>query len=357
MAPPQLPPELFAHIIELTVELLIEEERHLEVHAPLSNRFLLSAALVDHTWHLIATPILLKLGVVTSRSVLGFLGQVKAHGKEATLESVRFGEASGGVTSEDAAWEDTAFDFLVGSLPGLKSIELLESGSHFETPLRIPPGRTINEVHLFNYTFCDLGFVSKFKNTYPTHLIVTTGMRDVPNNLEDNALDRTTFSQHSDVFAQLQSIKIAVANKSITIPLRLLGIIGQRGRSRLQTCHFESTSPDSFRSLLAAIVSLLPHVSTRIVNFPHLEHFATHILAAHLLLFRGTQPSLTSLEILPEPAGLPSSMIKVNTIYKDKLLELVHALPVLAKLKVPAWWASDALREACEAKGVMLLST
>ncbi|KAL8281423.1 hypothetical protein RQP46_006107 [Phenoliferia psychrophenolica] len=87
MAPPRIPPELIADLIELTVELLVEEERHLEAHAPLSNRFLLSAALVDRTWHSIATPVLLKNGIVTSRSVVGFLAQVKAHGMEATLKS------------------------------------------------------------------------------------------------------------------------------------------------------------------------------------------------------------------------------------------------------------------------------
>ncbi|KAL8281465.1 hypothetical protein RQP46_006149 [Phenoliferia psychrophenolica] len=135
MAPPQLPPELVTDIIELTVELLIEEERNLEAHEPLSNRFLLSAALVDHTWHSIATPVLLKRGIVTSGSVVGSLDQVKAHGMEATLESVRFGEASGGVSPEDAATEDTVFDFLVVSLSGLINIELVESGSHFQTAL------------------------------------------------------------------------------------------------------------------------------------------------------------------------------------------------------------------------------
>ncbi|KAL8281466.1 hypothetical protein RQP46_006150 [Phenoliferia psychrophenolica] len=87
MARPRIPPELVADIIELTVELLIEEERHLEAHEPLSNRFLRSAALADRTWHSIANPILLKKGIVTSGSVVGFLAQIKANGMEATLES------------------------------------------------------------------------------------------------------------------------------------------------------------------------------------------------------------------------------------------------------------------------------
>ncbi|KAL8281445.1 hypothetical protein RQP46_006129 [Phenoliferia psychrophenolica] len=139
MAPPRIPPELVAEIIELTVELLIEEERHLDAHEPLSNRFLRSATLVSREWHPIAVKVLLKCGIVTSGSVVGFLTQVKAHGMEATLKSARFGEASGAVAAESAADEDTAFDLLVESLPGLKQIEFVESGSHFQTAL--PQGR------------------------------------------------------------------------------------------------------------------------------------------------------------------------------------------------------------------------
>ncbi|KAL8281454.1 hypothetical protein RQP46_006138 [Phenoliferia psychrophenolica] len=135
MAPPRLPPELITDIIELTVELLIEEERHLPSHAPLSNRFLLSAALVDRTWNAIATPVLLRRGIVTSRSVIHFLDRIKAHGMVETLESVRFGDASGGVTEQDAAGEDAAFDLLVGTLSGLRMLELMQSGSHFQTAL------------------------------------------------------------------------------------------------------------------------------------------------------------------------------------------------------------------------------
>ncbi|KAL8281470.1 hypothetical protein RQP46_006154 [Phenoliferia psychrophenolica] len=248
MAPPRIPPELVADIIELTVELLIEEERHLEAHAPLTNRFLLSAALVDHDWHSIAVEVLLKRGIVTSESVFGFLRQVFAHGMGDTLESVRFGEASGGVTNENAAWEDTAFDFLVGTLSGLISIELLESGSWFQTAL--PPGRTINEVHLVNYTFLRTGFVAKFKDIPPTHLRITETREMPAHDLQDNDFNpATSVFLHSEVFLHLQNIKVTVGNTS--------------------------------------------------------RNFAD-----------------------------------------TTLLELVHTLPVLAKLKVPARWASDALREA-----------
>ncbi|KAL8281424.1 hypothetical protein RQP46_006108 [Phenoliferia psychrophenolica] len=178
MAPPQLPPELVSDIIELTVELLVEEERHLDAHAPLTNRFLRSASLVDRTWHSIATPVLLKNGIVTSGSVPGFLAQIKAHGMEETLESVRFGEASGGVKAEGAAEEDIAFDLLVGSLPGLVDLELLSSGSLFQTAL--PAGRAIRKVRLSNFSLGSGGFARKFALSPPSRLDVTDNRGQLP---------------------------------------------------------------------------------------------------------------------------------------------------------------------------------
>ncbi|KAL8281444.1 hypothetical protein RQP46_006128 [Phenoliferia psychrophenolica] len=135
MTPPHIPPELVADIIELTLELLIEDERHLEAHKSLSNRFLRSAALVDHTWYEIATPVLLKNGIVTSNLWIEFLAQVKAHGMEEAIQSMRYGDTpSGGVAEGNPALEDAAFNYLVNSLPGLIEIELVGSGAYFQTP-------------------------------------------------------------------------------------------------------------------------------------------------------------------------------------------------------------------------------
>ncbi|KAL8281491.1 hypothetical protein RQP46_006175 [Phenoliferia psychrophenolica] len=361
MAPPQIPLELVTDIVEVAVELLIEEERHLEAHEPLSNRFLLSAALVDRTWHSIAVKVLLKRGIVTSGSVLGFLAQVKAHGMEATLESLRFGEASGGVTEQDAAWEDTAFDFLVGSLPGLRAIELLESGSRFRTAL--PPGRIIHELQLVNYTFYKTGIVSKFKNTSPAHLLITETREAPAHDTQDNdGVDLgTSLLQHGDIFEDIQSMEIFVGSVSAQLPFAILTGLGQRASSRLRTCHFECTSPYSHCKSLTYIETLNTSAlnPTEAFSYPHLEHLASHLVAAHFLLHLSTQPNLASLEILPDPDPneIPPSMKTLEDDAETKLLQLVHELPVLAKLKVhvPACWASDALREACEAKGVALL--
>ncbi|KAL8281425.1 hypothetical protein RQP46_006109 [Phenoliferia psychrophenolica] len=343
MAPPRIPPELITDIIELTVELLIEEERHLDAHAPLSNRFLLSAALVDHTWNAIATPLLLKRGIVTSGSVPGFLAQIKAYGMEASVKCVRYGEAAKSGDDSDRAieslalvWatekatkEDTAFNLLVESLSGLADIELVESGHSLHTALLA--GRKFNRAHLLNYDISRDGFGVKFKNCPPAQLIVTETRR--------HSSDSDSEADYSMTFELVASFSLFIKVETLNIRTQaypwshyfsLLVLIGERGQPILRTCDFD---------------------------YPHLENLTTYLLAAYFLLMRGIQPRLTSLEILPDPPGLPSSMVTIETLAETKLLELVDALPVLENLKVPASWASDALREACGGKGVTLLST
>ncbi|KAL8281521.1 hypothetical protein RQP46_006205 [Phenoliferia psychrophenolica] len=339
MAPLQSPPELVVYIIELTVELLIEEERRLEAHASLSNEFLLSAALGSRTWHSIATPVLLKRGIVTSGSVVAFLARIKAYEMEATLTSVRFGEASGGVTPERAPEEDKAFNLLVESLSELKSIEIIESGSHFQTAL--PPGRSIQQVHLSNFPFLDGGFGRKFKDSPPTHLIVTE-TRPLSSFTAGPNRD-TPFSAFKESLVRVDKITITTADESsLLFYFGLLRLLGDQTQSRLQTCHFECKSLDSFSQLSI---------------YPRLEHLTSHLVAAHFLLALGSQPSLATLEVLADIPGVHYSSKIIAPSPNIALLELIHALPVLENLKVPASWASDAVREACDAKGVVLLSS
>ncbi|KAL8281474.1 hypothetical protein RQP46_006158 [Phenoliferia psychrophenolica] len=237
MAPPQLPPELVTDIIELTVELLVEEERHLEAHEPLSNQFLRSAALVDRTWNAIATPVLLNSGTVTSGSVVCFLEQVKAHGIEDTLERVRFGEASGGVTEQDAAAEDTAFDLLVGSLSGLIKIELVNSGSYFQTAL--PQGRAIRQVHLTNVEVLEGGFGRKFGHTPPSRIIITNTHPLWPRETLDITDSTFTLVQ---LFCEVENFTITSNQVSISLYITILGLISRLAQaSRLRSCHFECT--------------------------------------------------------------------------------------------------------------------
>ncbi|KAL8277970.1 hypothetical protein RQP46_009602 [Phenoliferia psychrophenolica] len=126
---PALPPELVADIIDLTVEVLIAEERDLPSQTPITNHFLLSAMLVDRVWHSIAVSALLKHGLVTPSKVDSFLAQIKEHRIEETLESVRFGLGNAGLDeARDGSEDDTKFSVLITSLPGLKALEVIGRG-------------------------------------------------------------------------------------------------------------------------------------------------------------------------------------------------------------------------------------
>ncbi|KAL8293402.1 hypothetical protein RQP46_000103 [Phenoliferia psychrophenolica] len=89
-SPPLLPLELIADIIDLTAEILVEEERYLTFQTPVTNHFLLSASLVDRTWHAIAGKALLKTGLVRPHAVAGFLSRVNAQGLKSILERVAY---------------------------------------------------------------------------------------------------------------------------------------------------------------------------------------------------------------------------------------------------------------------------
>ncbi|KAL8281427.1 hypothetical protein RQP46_006111 [Phenoliferia psychrophenolica] len=282
-----LPPELVADIIELTVELLIEEERHLPSHEPLSNRFLRSASLVDRDWHSIAVKVLLKRGIVTSASVVGFLAQIKAHGMEATLESVRFGEASGGVTAEIAAKEDTAFNLLVETLPGLKNLELVDSRANFHSAL--PLGRTIERIHLINYDFYKGGLGIKLEHAPPVHLVITQ-TRTPPTPTPHLRTDGNVIAlEMFKMFRRCHSVFIDAGHSFAQIYLRFLIVMGEQV----------------------------------------------------FLVGVGNHPRLTSLEILPSRYG--GHIVYMNADYLAGLiLQLLRTLIILENLTVPACWASDA---------------
>ncbi|KAL8276708.1 hypothetical protein RQP46_010887 [Phenoliferia psychrophenolica] len=282
---PSLPPELVADIIELTVELLIEEERHLETHATLSNRFLLSAALVNRTWHSIATPVLLKNGIVTSESVPRFIAQIHAQGMEDTLESLRFGEASVGIAEEDTDWEVTAFDFLVGTLSELKKVVLVKRDRQLEIQ-RDKSGRSIQRLQLSNFNIYEDGFGRKFAFSPPKYIFIEN----------------------------VQNLEFKVYHAS-----------GSGLKYLFSIMRLANESPDRVRRYSVGVRT-------------------------------STDTSSTSpLHILPDPSGIRESDDTASFTYADSsegiLLELIHALPVLEKLKVPACWRSDAVEDACEAKG------
>ncbi|KAL8281400.1 hypothetical protein RQP46_006084 [Phenoliferia psychrophenolica] len=159
---PVLPPELIADIIDLAMESLVEQERDLPSQALLTNEFLLSAALVDRTWHLIATSALLKSGLVQPEGVDGFLEQAKKNGMRETNDRVRFGAGPKGLSrvaddsdSPDEGTDDKPFHLLLSSLPNVEKLELVGRGLRFQASL-LGPHNIQHLTHLQSFRLeCD----------------------------------------------------------------------------------------------------------------------------------------------------------------------------------------------------------
>ncbi|KAL8280412.1 hypothetical protein RQP46_007060 [Phenoliferia psychrophenolica] len=342
---PLLPLEIIADIIDFAVELLIEEERRLESHVPLSNRFLLSASLVNRAWHPLAVKALLKSAFVTSSSAVEFIARVEAHGMVHSLERVRWGELYDKPSSEPED-VDAAFESLLQSLPGLKDIEI-----------------SIRQLSLTNTDTLEGSFLRKFEHSPPSRLVVT----DTHQSRLHHA-SHAEFTHLAEVFHSFDAFLRETPHIVITTNqpggMHYFDVLARLGRgpnphgdARLESCRFECTSISQEEDYDLLIEENLEATeeeeaerdkSVPFVNYPFLRHLATHLSLALCLTSPGGPPRLASLEILP---GLP---ILYTQHDEAKLFELMEKLPVLAKLKVPASWASDAVRERCEEKGVVL---
>ncbi|KAL8281426.1 hypothetical protein RQP46_006110 [Phenoliferia psychrophenolica] len=139
---PFLPPELIYEIIYLAIGSLIRQERELPSQALLTNKFLLSAALVDRTWNAIATSALLLNGIVQPGGVKGFLDHLEKHGG-ADLDHVRFGAGPTALLRDDSdpsndSADDASFQLLISSLPNLKRLEIFGTGLRLKKSLPCP---------------------------------------------------------------------------------------------------------------------------------------------------------------------------------------------------------------------------
>ncbi|KAL8289998.1 hypothetical protein RQP46_002937 [Phenoliferia psychrophenolica] len=291
---PTLPPELVADIIDLAVELLVEEERDLASQTPITNHFLLSAMLVDRVWRQIAVSALLKNGLVTPASVELFIAQVKSHQLEPTLQSVRFGLGSAGLDdARDSSGDDAQFDALVGSLPGLKRLEIVGEGLYLRK--RLPTGyQKFDQVLLSNSGPLESNILYKLERNPPSKLLI---LETRPPSKEAGPASQTVNPLVRFVFLHRVEEVLIFSNQ---------------------------------------IYSLAAHLEI-------LHYFAT----------TGVRPRLTSLHVLSYPECPEYKPEVTLEEAQHMLLELVN-LPVLAKLKVPACWRSDAVEGACEAKGVNL---
>ncbi|KAL8290198.1 hypothetical protein RQP46_003137 [Phenoliferia psychrophenolica] len=360
---PALPPELVADIIDLTVDILVKEERDLASQVPITNHFLLSAALVDRTWHSIAGSALLKNGLVTSANFDLFIAQIQMHQLEMSLESVRFGAGSAGLDDvRDSSRDDAQFDALVECLPGLKRLEIVGEGLLFRTHL--PSGYCVyDQVFLSNSGLLQTNVVHKLYGNSPSKLVIYEN-RPRPEAEVPPATDMDPADQWQVPYTFLHGIEeVHVSSNQFEPSMKLLlritglGYVNPSGGvarpwQRLRTLHFDCSSPFIIPVASEIIETLSLHYPGDL-TYPSLTHLAAHLDILHFFATTGARPSLSSLDVLEYPQ-FPQYEEVVSLETAERMLLKLVDLPVLAKLKVPACWRSDAVEGACEAKGVDL---
>ncbi|KAL8290039.1 hypothetical protein RQP46_002978 [Phenoliferia psychrophenolica] len=356
---PALPPELVADIIDLTVELLVSKERDLASQAPITNHFLLSAMLVDRTWRDIAVSALLKNGLVTPAKVDHFISQVKSHQLDSTLARVRFGPGSAGLDdARDSSGDDAQFDALIGSLPALKQLEFVGQGLIFRSSL--PTGYCkLDRILLSNSSLLECRIFHKLVENPPPNLFIYE-TRQPPKIEAPSALDTDAASRFKFLLGVEKFVVSSNQLKSSIEHLSRIATIGNYNPLdiedlpplRLRTFHFNCTS-HMIIPIVPELINVLKLEISDALQYPFLNHLAAHLEILHYFATTGARPRLASLHVLTYPECLDHKPKVTLEEAERMLLELVD-LPVLAKLKVPACWRSDAVEGACKAKEVDL---
>ncbi|KAL8279542.1 hypothetical protein RQP46_008104 [Phenoliferia psychrophenolica] len=345
---PTLPPELVADIIELTVEVLVEEERHLASHIPLTNHFLLSASFVDRTWHSIASPALLKNGLVTPNTVEEFMVQIEQRGMKETLDRVRFGAGAVGLANSRPSTEnadDTPLLLLLRSLPNLASLELVGIGLRLSSDVKSLPALAnlaFSNMGSYDLRTCIKAFASAPPPTRLTIIETRACIEGDPNWMAEVPLFRfLLLMPEIHIYSNQYSAIIYVANViQVGSVLANIGLV-----SRLRSVSLEYTQA---RMSTQASRFFSQNISGN-CHFPRLTTLSMYLGPLHFFATTGNRPSLTSVHVLE---GDPDEASYTPKGAETSLLEIVDKLSVLQSLKVPGCWRSKAVEKTCEAQGI-----
>ncbi|KAL8281433.1 hypothetical protein RQP46_006117 [Phenoliferia psychrophenolica] len=346
---PVLPPELVADIIDLTVELLVEKERNLPFEALLTNKFLLSAALVNHTWKAMAISALLKKGIVPPDGVDGYIALAEKYGVRQSVDGVRFGAgAMGAVAARQQSGDahDEPFQILISALPNLRNLELVGRLRFWH--IMKHPFIKIKKLIMSSTSAHELRKVFRTLSGFPPgHLsIIETQPTEIAPVLEGFFLISGLSMESIDI-----SSKSQISDRFYYEFILRLGLRGAPCLRRLRLELAQYHEPN-WRKFCAEMSQ--PDYWLVTPQFPLLNHLETHLLPLHFFATFATagRPSLASLEVLPDAESEVNQLSHVEA--ESKVLDLVQQLPVLRNLKVPACWRSDAVDDACEARGVDL---
>lgn len=118
--------EIIDKIVSTAVADLVEQERHDDTVTGQTNTFLLSAALVSHTWKVIAQSSLLRNGLVDPSQSQNYLSALARAGCTELITAVRVGVTGGGALRPgERSKSSKELTELIECVPNLASLEVV----------------------------------------------------------------------------------------------------------------------------------------------------------------------------------------------------------------------------------------
>ncbi|KAL8279680.1 hypothetical protein RQP46_007993 [Phenoliferia psychrophenolica] len=343
---PPLPHELTTDILKLATFSLVEQERHDSTITGQTNAFLLAASLVSHTWRNIAQPLLLKHGLVDPSRALHYIGELERQGLRDTLPAVRIGvPASRTVSDVDARAGGIGLRAILEELSLLRGLEFVGKRLRI-LAFAVKPNRVTN-----------LSFTASNRGSFDRLLLA---LRHSFSPLEFTIIEDHSGDSNDPRPSYLEFGTFLPELGRLIQPLRSLCFTIESTEGGLYPSYMMSESLEAIRSVrlefkdastFEDIRSRANHmVFSSLSSLDSLDRLETHLdWIQDSAGWYG--PGLEVLKILWDPTGAQYT----STITpEDRILSHISNLAALKELEVPDCWRSDAIEEACEAKGVEL---
>ncbi|KAL8279696.1 hypothetical protein RQP46_008009 [Phenoliferia psychrophenolica] len=337
-----LPYEITSKILKLgTLDLVREERRHSKLIGQ-ANAFLLSASLVSRTWRNIAQPLLIKHGIVYPARATHYIRELERQGVLSTLRAVRVGPLPEAITLYESIFGNKQISLLAFELlrriPSLKDLELVGKSPAFGRGAG-GPNTAANHVKSLSFTSYSSLALFDLGQVFSPASLTFIESRDEQMGYFTGILDAQTWLRH------VTSLHIEMFGHSmITAAFSDARQRPAESGANLQSLHLEAATDVSFEFLLQR-KSLL-----KLADIGRLIKLATHLAVFEDSAGR-CPPNLTTVKILRDPENYPPELRRGLEV---TIMRVISKLPALKELEVPDSWRSDAIEQACEARGVIL---
>ncbi|KAL8283378.1 hypothetical protein RQP46_005788 [Phenoliferia psychrophenolica] len=308
-APPRLPPELVAEILKLTIESLFEEERHLVSHVALTNHFLISASVVNRTWHTMVKDYWFTHALVFPRTFAKFILFARAHRMTRHLERVRLGGGGPGSAPrwtlfKDDHIQDKALRWILIVFRNLRSLELVGEVT-FKVPLNNRTHHRIEHLTLSSWSMAYFpSIIRKFQRSLlPPHLSINL-TRPMDPFAASDILEREIYRTLTEI-TSLEVICRHFALANSLFPLSFLSETTTSGHRFPQESQLESIHLECLDTEVGLNRVTDPYFIPRTLNptsaspFANLTTLTAHLAIAHYLAIHCDLPALSVITLLP----------------------------------------------------------